>query len=616
MPHPVAPSLRPIKQAHAALREHGAIPPGRLSPVIEASWRRCLDAGLHWQGRLDIEPARSDTLDLMRERNSQLMAHALPVMETLYQQIANTQSMVVLSDAGGFVLHSLGDAEFLGRAERVALAPGVDWSEPAKGTNAIGTALAEQAPVVVHGPQHYLLANHFLTCSAAPITDAYGRLVGALDVTGDWRSFSPHTLALVNMSVQMIENHLFGHTLADLAVLRFHVRPEFLGTLCEGLAAFSPEGRVVSVNRSGCFQLGLTREALQGLEFEALFGMPFSAARSRIGRSPHPFPLLLHSGVRVYAHLDLRPPQPAAPPAPARTGGRRSEAAPFVVQDAELLRRVEQCTRALERGLPLLIQGETGSGKAALARHLHGSRFQELRWCEITCGAVSADEFAATLDQTLGRSRRPGARPAFLFLRDVDLLTLPQQARLVAVLRAGQPFSHLGVAAPLVVATTRSRLREQVEAGRFRDDLYFHLAAASIVLPPLRQRSDLWPLATHMAAHAGGGELDESLRPLFEAHPWPGNLRQLRNVLQAAAAQLDGQSVMRACHLAEEFLAEARAAAKPVGQSADLATITRQAIVAALQGHGGNVSAAARSLGISRSTLYRRLREDAGTSQL
>ncbi|MFZ5510554.1 MAG: sigma-54-dependent Fis family transcriptional regulator [Pseudomonadota bacterium] len=608
MAHPVAPSLRAIQQAHAALREHGEIPQGSLSPVIEASWRRCLDAGLHWQGRLDMEPARRDTLDLMRSRNSQLMANALPVMETLYQQIANTQSMVVLSDAGGYVLHSLGDAEFLGRAERVALAPGVDWSEPAKGTNAIGTALAEQAPVVVHGPQHYLLANHFLTCSAAPIADAYGRLVGALDVTGDWRSFSPHTLALVNMSVQMIENHLFGHTFADLAVLHFHARPEFLGTLCEGLAAFSPEGRVVSVNRSGCFQLGLTREALQGLEFEALFGMPFSAARSRIGRSLHPFPLLLHSGVRVFARLDLRAPERAALAAPP--GGHRVDGTPFVVQDSELLRRMEQGTHALEKGLPLLIQGETGSGKAALARHLHGSQFQELRWCEIACGAVSADEFAAALDHALGRSRRPGARPAFLFLRDVDLLPSPQQARLVAALRTDQPFSHWGTA-PAVVATTRKRLKEQVEAGQFRDDLYFHLAAASIVLPPLRRRSDLWPLATQLAAHAGGGELDESLRPLLEAHPWPGNVRQLRNVLQAAAAQLDGQSVLRACHLSEEFLAEGRAAAKPDGESADLATITRQAIVAALQGHGGNVSAAARSLGISRSTLYRRLREEA-----
>ncbi|MEW5887882.1 MAG: GAF domain-containing protein [Pseudomonadota bacterium] len=612
MAHPVAPSLRDTQQAHAALRQHGEIPQGRLSPVIEASWRRCLDAGLHWQGRPDIEPVRRDTLDLMRDRNSQLMAHALPVMETLYQQIANTQSMVVLSDAGGYVLHSLGDAEFLGRAERVALAPGVDWSEPAKGTNAIGTALAEQAPVVVHGPQHYLLANHFLTCSAAPITDAYGRLVGALDVTGDWRSFSPHTLALVNMSVQMIENHLFGHTFADLAVLRFHARPEFLGTLCEGLAAFSPEGRVVSVNRSGCFQLGLPREALQGLGFEALFGMPFAAARSQLARALHPFPLLLHSGVRVFARLEVRVPERVAMPAVTRAGGRPAEAAPFVAQDAELVRRIEQGTRALEKGMPLLIQGETGSGKAALAHYLHRRHFHGLQWCEIACGTVSGDEFAAAIAHALGRPRRPGARPAFLFLRDVDLLPPPQQARLVAALRSDRPFAHFGAVLPVVVSSTRARLKEQAEAGQFRDDLYFHLGAASIALPPLRRRGDLWALATQLAAQAGSGELDASLRALFEAHPWPGNVRQLRNVLQAAAAQLDGESVLRPCHLSEEFLAEARAAAKPGTESADLATITRQAIVAALRGHDGNVSAAARSLGISRSTLYRRLRDEDG----
>ena len=132
------------------------------------------------------------------------------------------------------------------------------WSEQSKGTNAIGTAIAEQAPVLVHAEQHYLTANHFLTCSAAPIADHLGRVIGVLDVSGDQRSFHKHTMALVRMSALMIENQLFSATYEDSITLHFHARPEFIGTLMEGIASFSPGGRFLAANRNGQFQLGLS----------------------------------------------------------------------------------------------------------------------------------------------------------------------------------------------------------------------------------------------------------------------------------------------------------------------------------------------------------------------
>lgn len=607
MVQPGSAAARDILQAHAAMRLHGEVPKGRVPTVIEASWRRCMASGLRWDERQSFDPGPRDRLDLMRDRNTELILHALPVMETLHHQIANTQSMVVLADATGYLLHSLGDPEFLSRADRVALAPGVEWSEVSKGTNAIGTALAEQGPVVVHGAQHYLVANHFLTCSAAPIFDPYGRPAGALDVSGDRRSFSPHTLALVNMSVQMIENHLFSHTFADLALLRFHARPEFLGTLVEGLAAFSPDGRVISVNRSGCFQLGLDREALQGVQFEALFSLPFGTAMDNAGGQP--LSLLLHSGVRVFGQMELREPcrtSRATPPAsPAREPL-------FFVQDAELQKRVQQGERALDKGLALLIQGDTGTGKATLARHYHRDQFGHLAWIEIACGAVEADEFLPALNRAMARPR-PGERHAFLFLRDVDGLSAALQARLVAALRTGQPFAQFGAQMPVIVASTRRRLRELVEAGRFRDDLYFHLSAAQLTLPPLRRRQDIWALATRLAEEGSGLGLDEALRARFESHPWRGNVRQLHNVLRAASAQVESRRRLEEKDFPEDFLSESsgrRVGAAEAGDAINLATITLQAIVAAVEAHGGNVSAAARSLGVSRSTLYRRLRDE------
>ena len=139
----------------------------------------------------------------IRDRHRRLYQQAAPVMEMLFEQIVSTHSMVVLTDPQGTILHAVGDNGFLEKAQRVALAPGVNWSEASKGTNAIGTALFNEAPTLVHGSEHFVHANHFLTCSAAPILDHAGQLLGVLDVTGDQQSYHPHTLALVSMSARM-----------------------------------------------------------------------------------------------------------------------------------------------------------------------------------------------------------------------------------------------------------------------------------------------------------------------------------------------------------------------------------------------------------------------------
>ncbi len=194
-------------------------------------------------------------------------------METLYAQIANTHSMIALTDSSGLILHSLGDDDFLARAQKVALRAGAVWSEEHQCTNAIGTTIAEREPVTVHGDQHYLRANHFLTCSSVPILDPLGNLGGVHDVTGDRRGYHQHTMALVKMSVQVIENRLIASTFSDSLRIHFHSRPEFIGTLMEGIAVFDLDGRLLSANRSAQFQLGLELGALRSQTLASLFGM-------------------------------------------------------------------------------------------------------------------------------------------------------------------------------------------------------------------------------------------------------------------------------------------------------------------------------------------------------
>ncbi|MDB5846177.1 MAG: domain family protein, partial [Polaromonas sp.] len=218
----------------------------RKRTLIEASHQRSQSFGIATSDQPDFSPPGQVVLARTLEENRFLLLHAAPAMETLYEQIANTHSMVLLTSAKGVVLHSLGDSDFLEKASQVALTPGVDWSEGSKGTNAIGTALREEQAITVHGGEHYMRANKFLTCSCAPIMDPYGQLIGALDVTGDHRSVHQHTMALVRMSAQMVENHMFADTFPKAVRIHFHSRPEFIGTLVEGIVVFSADGRFLS----------------------------------------------------------------------------------------------------------------------------------------------------------------------------------------------------------------------------------------------------------------------------------------------------------------------------------------------------------------------------------
>jgi len=241
--------------------------------AIGHSHQRSLALGVSATATPEISPAPAVALRESREQHRRLYQQAAPVMEMLFEQIVSTHSMVVLTDPHGTILHAVGDNGFLEKAQRVALAPGVNWSEASKGTNAIGTALFNEAPTLVHGGEHFVRANHFLTCSAAPILDHAGQLLGVLDVTGDQQSYHPHTLAMVSMSARLIENQWINDRFRHGLRLCLHPRPEMLGTMREGMLALSAEGAILGANRSAIEMLGLTVAALRMMGLEAVLGI-------------------------------------------------------------------------------------------------------------------------------------------------------------------------------------------------------------------------------------------------------------------------------------------------------------------------------------------------------
>ncbi|WP_395699860.1 sigma-54-dependent Fis family transcriptional regulator [Aquabacterium sp.] len=609
VPRPIAAALK-LDSAHTA--------------EIDRSHERCLALGLSRIESPDHARVPANELLLRRERNLRLHLHAAPVMELLHEQIVNTHSMVALTDASGTILLSIGDDDFLSRAARVALAPGADWSEAGKGTNAVGTALVSEQPTLVHADEHFLHANHFLTCSAAPILDPRGNVLGVLDVSGDHRSYHQHTMALVKMSARMIENHWLSDDWRHGLRLHFHRRVECIGTLQEGILAVEADGRISGANRGALEQLGLAGAALRQQTLQSLFDLRVDALVDRF-RSPLALPLAVHTADGQVFHLHARfngpmwaplveavvpaaaAPVAAAPaavvpsPAPAPPARRRSALAALCCGDAAFERLVDQLRRVRDAGVPVQLVGEHGTGQARLAQALHQDSARAAHRFVAFDGSTTAAETAeAQLAEALQR-----AAGGTLLLNQPQALPLTLQARLLQHLR-----SH-----PLtVVCASRVPLARALQQQTLREDLYYQLQGLSLQLPPLRERSDLPALAlallNELPLAARGWQIAPEAMALLQRHPWPGNVRELKNVLRTAAA-LAGEASLLGCEHLPDALVQAAAGAGAPPPAAPDAPLDAQQLAAmqrALAAAGGNISAAAKALGISRNTLYRKLR--------
>ncbi|GAB2180490.1 sigma-54-dependent Fis family transcriptional regulator [Denitratisoma sp. agr-D3] len=646
-----------IREMRDSYFGRGETPADLGNSVLLRSWERCRHQGLEPAGPSDLAPASPNALALELERNRNLLIYAQPVMEHLYDQIRNSGNMVVLSDRNGLLLQCLGDAGFLDRACRVSLQPGAHWSESVRGTNAVGSALVEEQPVEVIGGEHYLERNGFLTCSAAPMKDSQGALMGVLDISGDARSYSPHTRGLVHMAAQMVEKRLFESEQARSILVCFHRRGEYVGSLGEGLMAVSADGCILAINPIGLSLLSLRRHEVVGRDFSLLFETPLGGLVDGIRRDPHVlatmtsrsglgFLVTLRGSLPVSSSMSRlvidaaeRRPQPkAVTAAPAASVTLES----LATGDAALRAAIDKARRVLGRDIPILVQGESGAGKEVFAKAVHhsGPR-RDGPFVALNCAAIPETLIESELFGYLGGAftgaRKEGASGKIqqahggtLFLDEIGDMPLQLQARLLRVLQE-RCVTPLGGAKAIpvdisLVCATHRKLREEVARGAFREDLYYRLNGLCVTLPALRQRTDLRPLVDRLIANECRDRrspvtLSEGAFAMFSRYSWPGNIRELHNVIRVLIAMLDDDEVLiEEWHLPDEIREAADQPADPSlvvqqpravtpGESfpSSLGEVEHQAITRALASVGGNVSAAARLLGISRNTIYRKI---------
>ena len=641
--------LDPIRNAREEYLSQGIIPTGVVSDTIIRSWQRSAEWGIGVERGEGRCTSRYDLME-RRDKNNTLLLRSQPVMENLYHEICGTSSMVLLADSTGVILHSIGDPNFVGQAQKVFLKPGGIWSESVNGTNAVGTALEEQLPVQVQSSEHYIDKNRFLSCSATPIFDPRGAVLGALDVSGDYRSHHQHTLALVRLSAQIIENQMFAPEFPNDIVISFHLKPEFIGTLYEGIAVFTPQGNFIAANRSALLQFGLDRFKMTEHNFASLFRLGLPKLFEQIRFQHHPLlKLQLQSGSEVYGRVwpgtAISPVTflPIISPASkAKTARSRAAEEPTLLNELELGDRkmqtlIAKALKVVGHDIPIMIEGESGTGKELFARALHmaGPRksgpFVPVNCASIPEGLIESELFGYQEGAFTGAKRRGHigkireADTGTLFLDEIGEMPLQLQARLLRVLQ-DHKVSPLGGTGSFqvelsVICATNRRVRDAVTAGTFREDLYYRLNGLLLTLPSLREREDRIPLSRKILGDLVGADRTVTISPevlgIFEHHPWPGNIRQMHNVLRTAVALIGEGNEITVDELSEDFMEQAGQGKhctnecgepSPARSDALLSDAEAHHISSALDRNGGNIAATARTLGVGRSTLYRKLR--------
>jgi len=585
------------------------------SSRIANSWRRCLV-------NHKLDPARQGPPQTLTE--SEIRHAAEPMEETIRLATPELEDLArVLRDAGYCV--NLADANATMLFSRL---PGeadarmfLDWkiytgsnfAETFEGTNGLGTALAEEKPILVHRDEHFRAQWHMFSCAVAPLFDQAGRLAGAINITSCREDLerAAHQLAL---AVTMEATRRM-----EGAIFRGHFRNAWIATLPgdggSGLIAYDDDRRIVGACRSARALLGLTDGLIaSGIDLSRYIKLEHHAARGadelvelrRADGSP------LGQG-RVAPPLRARSHVPRRD-APA---GRFDALHRLAGRDPGLIRSVKRLMSIGDHNLPVLLHGETGVGKDVFARAIHaGSNRARNNYVALNCAAmpeslIDAELFGYEAGAFTG-ARREGSKGLIvqadggtLFLDEIGDMPIALQTRLLRVLENREVWP-LGALKPVAVdirliSATHRDLGRMAQEGAFRADLYFRLRGLEVHLPALRERADRGDIIRQIAREeAPNCRLSDQAWSQLATYPFPGNIRQLRHVLRLAG-----------CTAENGVITDSDLDLPPFGGRAepDLAAAERATIVEALRQHGGRVTEAARALKLSRATLYRKLKQ-------
>ncbi|MDJ0754818.1 MAG: dihydroxyacetone kinase operon transcriptional regulator DhaR [Ardenticatenaceae bacterium] len=639
-------NLAELKRQWQIFFSDGEAEQPQIDPVILASWRRCLPL-FDPDGQPRPSTIRPSMLPTLINAQSELASVAMPHLEDTYQSTEGSNSVILLTDGSGCLLYTAGDAEALEQLERHSLTVGTYLAESQVGTNAIGLAMVNAMPLQVVGPEHYFRKHHFFATSAAPVYGANGRIIGIIGLIGFAEDASSHDLALIMSTARAISNQISANFYLEQANDQIHQMRTLLETIHDGVLAWDEKGVITQLNGQAADMLSLEPKTFLGELLRDVITLPPVVVNAIIEQyelvdvetkiqvgdkevncwvSLRP---LQHRGGALQGYIAiLRPAQAVRrlvnQQISTSTGFHLSE---MDSQSTTMRASIRQGYLAAKGNAPVLLVGESGVGKNPFARAIHNASSRAHQpFISINCGAIPHELMVEELlgfEHAANGYSRPSkfelADEGTLLLNQINELSREMQMALLEIFEAHHVM-RIGGSNPIpvnvrIIATTSTALDPLVTKAHFLPELYYRFGIFKILIPPLRERlEDIPYLCERFLSRASQRTtrplwVDDQVLTVLKRYPWPGNIRELEDVLERAISQTrDG--VIRLVDL-PDHIRQGRALnpddplPRPILTAAEA---EREAILNAGWACQGNVTQMAEHLQIGRTTLWRKMK--------
>jgi sigma-54 dependent transcriptional regulator, acetoin dehydrogenase operon transcriptional activator AcoR len=645
--------LKPVTFAAGKGRKSGM---GKThGEIIHRSHKRSEEFGIQKQTVASRKILTPVELKKILKENTELLDVTIPVMEELYEFLNGSGFIIILTDRNGCILEVNGDSEPLEEARKLNMIRGAYMDEKSIGTNAMGTAISENCPVQVTATEHFISAFHKWTCSAAPIHDLSGEIAGVLNLTGSSRLVHPHTLGLVVEAVSAIENSINNASIQK----QLHNSNQFafsmMNNLAYGLFAMDLNDDILWVNDTACRSINIRRLHLINIPIDSIFTNWKDVKEKILRHEPYideegrfniprlkekyifsAYLIRTKEGEIIGYLLAFREYSGILKMINQYAGHSTRYTFDDLVGESEATQElIRYCKTVARNPTTVLITGETGTGKEIIAQSIHhASPRHDAAFVAVNCGAISetlieSELFGYVEGAFTGavKGGRPGkfelADNGTLFLDEIGEMPMDMQVKLLRTIQE-KAVIRVGSDKPIpvnvrIIAATNKNLEEEVEARRFRLDLYYRLNVIEVKVPPLRDRRDDIELLIHHFLKRKAAKFEipiPEIRPemmnLLISYDWPGNVRELENLMERAVileGNIPESSFVKSTGPAASTVDHTGEKTEPMPESWNLEDLEKTTIRMALNHFGNNVTRIAEALGLSRNTLYLKMKK-------
>jgi sigma-54 dependent transcriptional regulator, acetoin dehydrogenase operon transcriptional activator AcoR len=631
--------------------------------IIKKSHQRCEEYGVNKEQVFPSKILKGEEVSSHLARNEYLLDIAVPFMDIIYEAVKDSGFFILLTDEEGCILRSVGDEKTIKESENLNMVVGAYMSEKHIGTNAMGTAISENQPIQVTASEHFISAYHRWTCSAAPIHNNKGEIIGSLNLTGESHLVHPHTLGLVVAGVRAIENQIKAEHAQKKFNETFHYLKSIIESVSAGIMALDMDGKIKTVNRWACSMLNLEKEKIIDRSIEKLLPhwreiinrfqrgetymdmeTTFTLNGSKERYDLSAYPIMDNNKEIIGVVLVIKGIQKIFNLVNKYTGMRAHYTYEDIIGDSpEFSQVIEHAEKISNTTSTVLLMGESGTGKELIAQSIHNaSPRKNSVFIAVNCGALPKTLIESELfgyeEGAFTGSKKGGHAGKFelanggtIFLDEIGEMPLDMQVNLLRVLQEGY-VTRVGGTKNIpvdvrVIAATKKNLIDELKKGTFREDLFYRLSVIPLFIPPLRKRgSDKKALFNYFlkikaqklnkpVPHISGELLEQVME-----YEWPGNVRELENYVENLV-NFNGISSFNIINPVKNSLTPEYN--NPPEESADAITsqsignftnftleeIEKQTIKECYEQWDGNVSMVSRKLGISRTTLYSKMKK-------